>query len=389
MSWRALDTRQGYFAAHSAQGSEVGTLVRDRSHDIGRQPFLCGSSDASTVGAVKVDVGLGGDMMAAGTRSRELAAAGVDGLFTFEGNSDVFFPLAAAAVADGKTDLYTNVAIAFPRSPMHLAYQAWDLQRATGGRFALGLGTQVKAHIERRYSSRWDRPVGRLVDLIAATRAIWSNWAHGTPLEHHTDFHRVDLMVPTFVPPPLGEGVEPPPIWAGALGPQMTRAMARHADGIIIHPFNTGAFLDAVTMPLIEDGLATAGRDRRALTLNVGCICSPSLSDEEYERSSASMRSNLAFYASTPAYRVTLDHHGLGDLQPRLRDMTKRGRWAEMASVIDDDVLDLLAVRGTPAACAARLHREYGAVADRVSLTTHNASDEALGQMTAALAELS
>ena len=336
---------------------------------------------------MRVDVGLGGDMMAAGERSLALAAAGVDGLFTFEGNSDVFFPLTAAAIAGCGTDLYTNVAIAFPRSPMHLAYQAWDLQRATKGRFALGLGTQVKAHIERRYSSHWDRPVGRLVDMITATRAIWSNWAHGTPLEHHTDFHRIDLMVPTFVPPALGDGIEPPPIWAGALGPQMTRAMARHADGIIIHPFNTGAYLEAVTMPLVDDGLESAGRQRGDLTLNVGCICSPSLTDEDYERSSASMRTNLAFYGSTPAYRVTLDHHGLGDLQPKLREMTKTGAWRDMASLIDDDVLDLLAVRGTPTECAARLRQEYGTVADRVSLTTHHASDEALAALCEAVAE--
>ena len=336
---------------------------------------------------MKIDVSLGGDLGAAADRGRSLAAAGLDGAFTFEGNSDVFFPLVAAAGCG--LDLYTNVAIAFPRSPMHLAYQAWDLQRASGGRFALGLGAQVKAHIERRYSSTWDRPVGRLVDMIVATKAIWANWTDGTPLDHVTDFHRFDLMVPTFVPPSLGDGIAPPPIWAGALGPQMTKAMARHADGIIIHPFNTGSFLEAVTMPLVAEGLEAGARDRAALTLNVGCICSPSLTDEEFERSSQSMRNNLAFYASTPAYRVTLDHHGLGDVQPKLKEMTKTGRWAEMASVIDDDVLDLLAVRGSPAECATRLHDEYGALADRMSLTTHNASDEALGQMKAALVGLS
>ena len=334
---------------------------------------------------MKVDVGLTGDMVAAGPRSRELAAAGVDGIFTFEGNSDVFFPLVSAATAGAGTDLYTNVAIAFPRSPMHLAYQAWDLQRASAGRFALGLGTQVKTHIERRYSAVWDRPVGRLVDMIVALRAVWANWADGTPLEHHTDFHRIDLMVPTFVPPPLADGCDPPPVWAGALGPQMTRAMARHADGIIIHPFNTGSFLESVTMPLVAEGLAAGGRDRSDLTLNIGRICSPSLSDKEYERSSASMRGNVAFYASTPAYRVTLDHHGLGDLQPRLRDLVRNGRWADMAAAVDDEVLDLLAVRGTPDECARRLRAEYGALADRVSLTTHNASDEAVAALCAAL----
>ena len=330
---------------------------------------------------MKIDVTLGGDLALSADQAAELAAAGIDGGFTFEGNSDVFFPLVTAASSG--LDLYTNVAIAFPRSPMHLAYQAWDLQRATGGRFALGLGTQIKPHVERRYSATWDRPVGRMVDIIAALRAIWANWADGTPLDHHTDFHRFDLMTPIFVPSPL-DG-EPPAIWAGALGPQMTKAMARHADGVIIHPFNTGEFLAASTMPLIAEGVESGGRSRADLTLNVGCICSPSLTDEEYERSTQTMRGNLAFYGSTPAYRVTLDHHGLGDLQPRLKEMTKSGAWDQLASLIDDEVLDLLAVRGTPTECADRLHREYGALADRMSLTTHNASVEALGQMAEAL----
>ncbi|MEM9202433.1 MAG: TIGR03617 family F420-dependent LLM class oxidoreductase [Actinomycetota bacterium] len=333
---------------------------------------------------MKIDVGLGGDLSVTADLAAELAAGGVDGGFTFEGNSDVFFPLVTAASSG--LELYTNVAIAFPRSPMHLAYQAWDLQRATAGRFALGLGTQIKPHIERRYSATWDRPVGRMIDIIRATKAIWANWADGEPLNHQSDFHHFDLMTPIFVPPAMPYA--PPPIWAGALGPQMTRAMASHADGIIIHPFNTGDFVRTSTLPLIDEGLDAADRARSDLQLNVGCICSPSLTDEEYERSSQTMRGNLAFYGSTPAYRVTLDHHGLGDLQPRLREMTKTGAWDQLEGLIDDEVLDLLAVRGTPHECAVRLRDEYGALADRLSLTTHNASVEALAQMATAVREL-
>lgn len=327
---------------------------------------------------MKIDVSLGGDFRQSADLAQSLADAGLDGGFTFEGNSDVFFPLAAAA--ESGLDLYTNVAIAFPRSPMHLAYQGWDLQRASGGRFALGLGTQIRAHIERRYSATWDRPVGRMVALITALRDIWANWADGTPLDHHSDFYRFDLMTPLFVPTPL-DG-PPPPVWAGALGPQMTRAIARHADGIIIHPFNTGSFLSAVTLPQIAEG--REGQSRPFI-LNVGCIAVPSLTDEEYHRSTESIRANLAFYGSTPAYRVTLDHHGLGDLQPRLREITKSGQWDQLAQLIDDETLDLLAVRGTPEDCAQRLTSEYGPLADRLSLTTHNASAEALSAMAAAI----
>jgi len=246
---------------------------------------------------MKLDVSLTAPLGDARQRARELAATGVDGLFTFEGNSDVFFPLVHAADTD--VDIYANVAIAFPRSPMHLAYQAWDLQAASGGRFALGLGTQIKPHIERRYSATWGRPVERMAELIGVLREIWGNWADGTPLDHRGEFYRVDLMTPLFVPAGLGD-VRPPPIWVGALGPRMTETMASVADGIVIHPFNTGAFVAARTLPLVEAGLRGAGRTRGSLCLNVGCIVAPCLTDEEHERATRAIRFNLAFYGSTP-----------------------------------------------------------------------------------------
>ena len=161
----------------------------------------------------------------------------------------------------------------------------------------------------------------------------------------------------------------------------MTQAMAAHADGIIIHPFNTGAFLRERTMPMIEAGLADSSRDRSSLTLNVGCIAAPCLTDEEYEQATTAIRFNLAFYGSTPAYRVVLDHHGLGDLQPRLREITKTGDWATLGQLVDDDVVDLLVIRGTPSDCAERLTEEYGDHADRLSLTVSTSSNESLAQM--------
>lgn len=334
-----------------------------------------------------IDVSLTGDLSEAAARASELAASGIDGLFTFEGNSDVFLPLVHASKLE--LDLYTNVAIAFPRSPMHLAYSAWDLQRASGGRFALGLGTQIKPHIERRFSSQWGRPVDRMVELISVLRAIYANWSDGTPLDHHGEFYRADLMTPIFVPAALEFTV--PEIWVGALGPRMTQAMAAHADGIIIHPFNTGAFLADKTMPMIETGLAESGRERSSLALNVGCIAAPCLTDEQYERATAAIRFNLAFYGSTPAYRVVLDHHGLGDLQPRLRDTTKTGDWATLGELVNDEVVDLLAVRGTPADCAERLTAQYLDHADRLSLTvttpTSTSSSTSASEALAAMVE--
>ena len=332
---------------------------------------------------MRVDVGLTGELNAAAGRARELAASGVDGLFAFEGNSDVFFPLVHAAGQGLDIDLYTNVAIAFPRSPMHLAYQAWDLQRASGGRFALGLGTQIKPHIERRFSATWGRPVERMVELIDVLRAIWSNWTDGTRLDHRGEFYRVDLMTPVFVPPAMSH--PPPPIWVGALGPRMTAAMARHADGVIIHPFNTGAFLRERTMPLIGDGLAEGNRDRADLCLNVGCIAAPCRTEADLERATRAIRFNVGFYASTPAYRVTLEHHGLGDLQPKLREATKHRDWSTLGHLVDDDVVDLIAARGTPTEVATRLHEEYGGLADRLSLTVPTGDDVALAEMIDAL----
>lgn len=332
---------------------------------------------------MRLDMALTGDLAHARSRGAELAATGIDGLFTFEGSSDPFLPLVGAAGLG--IDIYTNVAIAFPRSPMHLANLGWDLQGASGGRFALGLGTQIRPHIERRFSGTWVRPAERMAELIAAIRAIWANWHSGEPLAHRGEHYRVDLMTPAFAPAPLADGIEPPPIWVGALGPRMTRTMAANADGIVIHPFNSAAFVAEATMPLVEAGLEQGGRERCDLCLNVGLLAAPCLTDEEHARAGEAMRYQLAFYGSTPAYRVVLDHHGLGDLQPRLREATKSADWSALGTLIDDEVLDLLAVRGTPAEVAARLRSDYGAMADRISLTLPVVSDEALAALAGAL----
>ena len=326
---------------------------------------------------MKIDVALVGDLADSRTRPAALAETGIDGIFTLESNSDPFLPLTGGVGLD--IDLYTNLAIALPRSPTHLAYLAWDLHRASAGRFHLGLGTQIKPHIERRFSSTWDRPVDQMVELIAVIRAIWANWSDGTPLDHRGDFYRVDLMTPMYVPRALDH--PHPEIWVGAMGSRLTEAMARHADGILIHPFNTGSFLRAHTLPVVNRGLDRAGRTRDELTLTVGRLVAPCLTDEEHDAATAVLRYTVAYFGSTPAYRVTLDHHGLGELQPRLRAMTKSGDWSELCSLIDDDVLDLFATRGTPQEVAARLVEEYAATADRLALTLSNASDESLAAM--------
>lgn len=302
----------------------------------------------------------------AAAHARHLRDLGFEGLYTFEGNRDVFTPLVLAADA---TDAfcYTNVAIAFPRNPMHLAYQAWDLQELTGGRFALGLGTQIRPHIVNRFGERWERPLAQMRETIEAIAAIFSCWHEGTPLDYRGEFRHHTLMTPTFVPPPLASG--PPPVWVGALGPKMTALVAELADGLCVHPFNTQRFVTEHVLANVDRGLARAGRTRDDLTLVLDAVCCVYGDEAEEERARRAARYNLAFYASTPAYRVTLDCHGWGDLQPELNALSKQGRWDDMAAAIDDEILATIALVGTPAEVADEIERRFGGVADRLAVS--------------------
>lgn len=299
-------------------------------------------------------------------RAEELAATGVDGLFTFEGPHDVFLPLALAAGTG--CDLYTNVAIAFPRSPMHLAHLAWDLSAQSGGRFALGLGTQIQAHVERRYGSTWSSPVARMAEWIAAIRAIGARWQDGTPLAFEGEHTRHTLMTPAFDPGPLPDG--PPPIWLGALGPRMVALATAQADGLLIHPFTSDRHLLGSTLPRIRQGLADAGRTTEDLTL-VGQSIVACTSDRSKQADlDLAARWMIGFYGSTPAYAAVLETEGRGDLHPELRRLSREGRWEEMAALIDDDLLDAVVLRGDPAQVAARLRERYDGTADRVAMST-------------------
>lgn len=334
---------------------------------------------------MKVDVRLGAPLGAVRRRTGELAALGVDGLYTFEGPRDVFFPLVLAADASTDLDLWTNVAIAPPRSPMHLAYQAFDLQRASGGRFALGLGVQVRAHVERRYGAVWDRPVGQMRETIQALRAIFACWQDGEELDFVGEHTRHTLMPPVFDPGPL-EDPGPPPILAGAVGPQMTRMVAEEADGLVVHPLNSPAFLTGHTLPLVAEGRAAAGRPADDLRLVCGALVGLHRDARDRDRAVEAVRSLVAFYASTPAYRVVLEHHGLGGIQPELRELTRAGRWTEMAALVDDSALAELSVVGTPDAVAAGLRDRYAGIADRVALSIpHEVDDGLLAELVAEL----
>lgn len=303
-----------------------------------------------------------------------LRDAGFDGVFTFEGPNDVFFPLVEAAPVG--LDVYTNVAIAFPRSPMHLAHQAWDLQRLSSGRFALGLGTQVRRHVEDRYSASWTHPVARMREMVLAVKAIFTAWETGGPLDFRGEHFHHTYLPPLFRPAPL-DG-PPPPVWVGAVGPVLTRTVAEVADGLLVHPFHSESFLHAHTLPHVERGLTRREVPDDELTLVADVIVCAGRDHDEMAAARAGCRALLAFYGSTPAYRPVLDHHGRGDLQAELHDLVRAGRWDELADHIDDHLLETLCVVGSPDDVAATLLSRYEGTADRVGFYLPYAHDPAL-----------
>ena len=291
-------------------------------------------------------------------QARAFREAGASGVFTFEGTHDVFAPLTLASTVGG-LDLMTNVAIAFPRNPIHLAHQAIDHQILSEGRFALGLGTQIRTQIEKRFGAQFDKPVARMTEMIAALRAIFESWSTGERLNFRGEYYRHTLMTPNFIPGDNPYG--PPPIYVGALGPRLTRATAEHADGLLVMPFGNKRFLHEVTMPAVRKGLAAAGKAAHDFTVIPEIIVSVG---EDH----TATRRLLAFYGSTPAYRPVLEIHGWVELQPELNALSKQGRWEEMGRLIDDDVLHTIAACGTAADVAAHIRDRVAGVADQICL---------------------
>jgi probable F420-dependent oxidoreductase len=313
-------------------------------------------------------------------RAEALAATGVDGLFTVEGPHDVFLPLTLAA--ETGLFLYSNVAIAFPRSPAHLAHTAWDLSALSGGRFALGLGTQVRAHIERRYGSTWSHPAARMAEWIGAVRAFWDTWEDDAPLDFQGAHTRHTLTTPAFDPGPLGHAR--PPIWLGALGPRMTEVALTVADGLLVHPFTSDRHTAEVTLPRIEATLAASGRERTDVTLVGEGIVACGRDATEQAAADEGARWLVGFYGSTPAYEPVLATEGRAALHPELRRLSREGRWDEMAALVDDDLLDAIVLRGDPDRVASRVRERFAGHVDRVGLYAPGGiDDEALAAVVA------
>jgi probable F420-dependent oxidoreductase len=248
------------------------------------------------------------------------------------------------------------VAITFPRSPMQLAHAAYDLHLLSEGRFRLGLGSQIRTHVERRFGGSWGNPVARMREWVLATKAILRSWQEGTRLDFRGEYTTHTLMTPAFDPGPNSFGL--PKVLVGALGPRMNQMAAEVADGILVMPFNSERHMRERTRPAIDAGLAAAGRVRNDIELTAEVIVAVGRTDRELEAAMA-VRNLLAFYGSTPAYRPVLDVEGWGEMQPRLNALSKQGKWSEMSELIDEGMVRTLAVHGTPAQCAAEIARRF------------------------------
>ncbi len=299
--------------------------------------------------------------------ARELEALGFDGLYTAEGPHEPFVPLLLAAEHTTRPTLFTNIAVAFARSPLDLAQLANDLQLASRGRFVLGVGSQIRPHIQNRFSMPWGHPVARMRDLVSAIKAIHAAWNERIPLAFRSETYTHTLMTPFFDPGPNPFGA--PPVWVAGLGPRMTRVAAEVGDGLLVHPFHSGRFLHERVTPAVADGLAASGRARSRFTVAAVPIVCTGRTDEEREAATAGVRRLLAFYGSTPAYRVALEPHGWESLQLELNRLTKAGRWSDLPALIDDEVLATLAVGGAPEEIGGLVAARYGTEVDRVGLS--------------------
>lgn len=312
---------------------------------------------------MKVQLQVSGSPVQAAGSAADIAATGADGLFTFEGQHDVFFPLLIAA-GTTSLDLMTNVAIAPPRSPLHMAHAAYDLQLYSGGRFRLGLGSQIKVHIEKRYGSKWESPAPRMAEAVAAIKAIFAAWEGQARLDFRGDFYTHTIMAPNFNPGPNPFG--PPAVLLGALGPVMTRTAAEVADGLLVMPFNSARHFADRTVPAIAEGLRRSGRTFDEFQIIAQAMVAVGRGDAELATAINGVASLIAFYGSTPAYLPVLQAEGWDDIQPELNALSKQGRFADMRRLITDEMVARIGIVGTPEQCAQQIAARFGEHADEV-----------------------
>ena len=317
---------------------------------------------------MKIDGGIRPNLRHAAADAQKAEEAGYDAVWTAETSHDPFLPLLLASEHTETIGLGTAIAVAFARNPMTTASTAWDLNTYSGGRFMLGLGSQIKAHVEKRFSMPWSHPAPRMKEFISAMRSIWDSWQNGTKLEFRGEFYTHTLMTPFFNPGPSEFG--PPRVFLAAVGEGMTRVAGEVADGMLVHGFTTERYLKERTLPAILEGLKASGRNRDQFELSYPAFVVSGQTDEEMEAAATGTRKQIAFYGSTPAYRPVLELHGWGDLQTELNTLSKRGEWDEMGRLIDDEMLNAFAVVGSPEDVPKQLNERFGDIVDRLNFYT-------------------
>jgi probable F420-dependent oxidoreductase len=324
---------------------------------------------------MKIDGGIWGGLDKAGAAAAQQEARGYDGIWVPETSHDPFLPLVLAAEHTERLDLATGIVVAFARNPMTLAQVSWDLQAASQGRFILGLGSQIKPHITRRFSMPWSSPAARMREMILAIRAIWESWNDGTKLDFRGDFYSHTLMTPFFNPGPNPHGDAR--IFLAGVGELMTQVAGEVADGFLCHGFTTRQYVDEVTLPNLAKGRAKAGKAMDGFQLAGPMFVVTGRDEAEMAEAAKGVKGQIAFYGSTPAYRPVLDLHGWGDLQEELNRLSKEGRWAEMGNLIDDDMLATFAVVAPLDQVAGALKGRWGDVLDRLSFYAPYDTDRA------------
>jgi probable F420-dependent oxidoreductase len=313
---------------------------------------------------LKIDRGIPAQLDRVPEVARALEEGGYDGCWTGEISHDPFLPMVLAAEHTLTIDIGTSIAVAFARNPMTVANVGWDLQSYSHGRFILGLGTQVQAHIEKRFGMPWSAPVRRMREFVAALREIWSCWHDGTRLSFDGEFYTHKLMTPMFTPEPSEFAA--PRVFIAAVGEAMTTMCGEVADGLLAHAFTTRRYLDEVTTPALMRGLARGGRDRHEIQVSSPVFVVTGRDEAEMTAAAGAFRKQIAFYASTPAYRRVLDLHGWGELQPELRRLSIEGDWEAMGALVDDEMLAAFAVVGPVESIAGALAQRCSGVIDRV-----------------------
>jgi probable F420-dependent oxidoreductase len=314
---------------------------------------------------MKIDGGIGFDPSGIAAQAIKAEESGYDGVWSAETNHDPFLPIAVGASATEKLEFGTGIAVAFARNPMTLAVLANDLQLLSKGRFMLGMGSQIKPHITKRFSMPWSHPAPRMRELILAIRAIWKTWETGEPLAFRGEFYTHTLMTPFFNPGPNPYGN--PKILLAAVGELMTEVAGEVGDGFLVHGFSTERYLREVSLPALERGAAKAGKTRLDLTVSYPGFVVTGPDDKSMEAAAKGVREQIAFYGSTPAYRPVLELHGWGDLQPELNSLSKRGEWEKMGELINDDILNAFAVVAPLDQVAAEVRNRFEGLVDRFS----------------------